>query len=468
MLNHQITLGFAPNRRPGFDPAPACANKKAIHKKLKALAKENRIKLVDLDWLNGEGVISETADVPRVVERFRQEKVDAVFTAHCNFGSEEAVGKIGRGLGKPLLLWGPRDEAPLPGKIRVVDTQCGIFASSKVLQRMGVPFTYIENCRIDDEVFAREFQDFIRASSVVKAFRGLRIGQVNLRPAPFLSVMANESELMEKFGIEVVPVTAHEVIRRMNEIAEKRSADVQALMDETREKTDCSAVKQEQLEQLAAMELALSGIAVSLGLDALACECWSVFMKALRLVPCAVLGNLTDKGIPVVCETDVNGAIASALLTAAARGETPTFFADLTVRHPENDQAELLWHCGPFPRSLAKPEARPKLTNCAGQWELKGGDVTIARFDGLKGEYFLFADQARGVSGPETTGTYLWVEVDDWARWEKKFIYGPYIHHVACVHGKYARVLHEACKYLGDVQPDNAGKTCKRGELLWT
>ena len=34
----------------------------------------------------------------------------------------------------------------------------------------------------------------------------MRIGQVGYRPAPFFSVIWNEGELMEKFGIKIVPI----------------------------------------------------------------------------------------------------------------------------------------------------------------------------------------------------------------------------------------------------------------------
>ena len=41
---------------------------------------------------------------------------------------------------------------------------------------------------------------------MVKNFKGMRIGQVGTRPAPFFSVIWNEGELMEKFGIKIIPI----------------------------------------------------------------------------------------------------------------------------------------------------------------------------------------------------------------------------------------------------------------------
>ena len=54
----------------------------------------------------------------------KDNKVDAIFIPHCNFGTEDSVARIAREVGKPTLLWGPRDEAPLPDGQRLRDTQC--------------------------------------------------------------------------------------------------------------------------------------------------------------------------------------------------------------------------------------------------------------------------------------------------------------------------------------------------------
>ena len=86
---------------------------------------------------------------------------------------------------------------------------------------------------------------------------------------------------------------------------------------------------------------------------------------------------------------------------------------------------------------------------------LKEGDLTVCRFDDLDGTYYLFAGEGKTTEGPETTGTYVWLEVDNWKRWEEKLMFGPYIHHVGCAYGKYLPVLREVARYLGIVF-DNA------------
>ena len=152
------------------------------------------------------------------------------------------------------------------------------------------------------------------------------------------------------------------------------------------------------------------------------------------------------------------------------------FFADLTVRHPTTDNAELLWHCGNFAPSLARdPEncnlstvtlGNGKCVPSESQWEIRHGDITLCRFDGDHGEYQLLMGEGRGVDGPETIGTYCWFEADNWAKWEHKLVTGPYIHHVAGVHGKFAPVLFEACKYLG-IKADPAEPGAEALEAYW-
>ena len=455
--DYKITIGLAPTRRDKFpDPKEALKNKLRVIPKLKEyLGSIHDVKVVDIDWLNTDGMLYATEDVSKVEAHFRQAGVDAVFMPHCNFGQEEVVGKLGKALGKPFLLWGPRDETPPPDFAwRLTDTQCGLFASGKALLRYGVPFTYIENCWVDAPLLKKEIEKFVRVVSVMKDFTGLRVGQISLRPRQFHSVIINEDELLEKFGIEVVPINAAEILSTFQLVYANQKDQIKKLVKETTDAINCSTMKKEELGKMAALELSIMELARKYGLKALASECWSIFTTNLGFPPCFVLGDLSEKALPVACETDVHGAITSAILAAAARGETPNFLADVTIRHPSNDNAELLWHCGPFPKSLAKDYSQRRMVEAQGQWELKGGDITVARFDAIGGKYSLFAGQAVGTEGPSTQGNYLWIETDDWPKWERKLVCGPYVHHVAGIHGKFIPVLDEACKYMRHVERD--------------
>lgn len=464
MEKMKVKLGLAPTRRNVFSKEDSQKYKKLIEKKLKEL----KIDFVNIDWLNPEGLLFSSDEVPKVIDYFRKNGVDAVFSPHCNFGTEDAVALLAKEMGKPFLLWGPRDEDPLPDGSRLRDTQCGLFATSKILRRLCVPFSYIVNSRVDSKVFENGLKNFISASSAVKAFKSAKILQISTRPAGFWTVMVNEGELLEKFGIKVVPTTLSDIVLDMNKRIEKKDTRVKNLVAEIKRKVDTKDVSDDALTKMAGLKISMQESAMGAGASAIALQCWNALQSLTDIMPCFVDGLLTGEGIPVSCETDIHGAITSVILQSAGMNLNPTFFADLTIRHPKNENGELLWHCGPFPLSLAKKEAKPKLgghfilpSGCKGlgEWEIKGGDITLARFDGDNGNYYLCFGHAKGISGPYTRGTYLWVEVNDWPLWEEKIIRGPYIHHIVGVHDKLAPVLYEFCRFVPGLTPDPVSPT---------
>ena len=463
MKKKKIKIGLAATRRNVFSIEDALKYKALIEKKLKSWD----VDFVNLDSLNKEGLLFDRHEVDKAVKIFRDAGVDAVFAPHVNFGTEDAVAKLGKELGKPLLLWGPRDEAPLPDGDRLRDTQCGLFATSKILRRFGVPFSYIVNSRIDSPVFERGFKNFMAAARAANAFHKARIGQIDTRPGDFYTVMVNEGELLERWGIETVPITLVDVEKNVLSMvkSDKRVKDEAASL---KARVTFKGTDEEQIHRIAALKLLLVDWAGKEELDGIAFQCWDALQLALGIVPCFVDSELTAMGIPVACETDINGALTSILLQNASTTETPTFFCDLTIRHPENENGELLWHCGPFPHELAADKSKayvgkhfimPSHAPGTGNWEIRGGDITVARFDGMGGEYSLFIGHAKGTKGPFTLGTYVWVEVPDWPMWEEKLIYGPYIHHVVAVHDKAAYALYEATRFIPGLRPDPANPT---------
>ena len=51
------------------------------------------------------------------------------------------------------------------------------------------------------------------------------------------------------------------------------------------------------------------------------------------------------------CESDMHAIMTQLLLRSLTFGKKVPFLGEFTVRHPENKNVELLWHCGPFPIS---------------------------------------------------------------------------------------------------------------------
>lgn len=448
-----VKLGFAPTRRSIFSAPDAIKYANLTRKKLEELG----VEFVDITDINEEGLFYDEKDREKIAEKFRREKIDGLFFPHCNFGTEYVVARLAKELNLPVLLWGPRDERPDENGIRLRDSQCGLFATGKVLRRFQVPFTYLTNCRLDDSEFDRGIFNFLSVCNVVKTFRNTRILQIAPRPFDFWSTMCNEGELLEKFNIQLSPIPMPELTSELKRVKAEDGGEVKVVMDYCKNYMNIK-IKDEQLENVAALKVAMKGLAVKYGCNAIAIQCWNALQSEIGIMPCAANSLLNEEGIPVVCETDIHGAITALMVEAATLDDTRSFFADWTVRHPDNENGELLQHCGPWPISVAKEKPTigyPLAFSHPGavEAEAKHGIMTLCRFDGDNGEYSLLLGNAEGVEGPYTKGTYVWIEVENIKRLEDKLVCGPYIHHCVGIHKDVVPVLYEACKYIG-VKPD--------------
>lgn len=451
-MKTKIKIGYAPTRRSIFSAPDAIKYRGLTADRLKELG----VEFVDITDINEEGLLYNDADRIRIAEKFRNEKIDGLFLPHCNFGTEYECARLAQDLNVPVLLWGPLDERPEENGVRLRDTQCGLFATGKVLRRFNVPFTYMTNCRLEDPVFERGLRDFLAVCNVVKTFKNIRILQIAPRPFDFWSTMCNEGELLEKFNIQLSPVPLSELTDEMKKV-EKERIEVERVITYCRDNMEI-LVKDEVVEKVATLKVAMKHLIEKYGCCAAAIQCWNQLQSEIGIMPCAANSLLNEEGIPVVCETDIHGAITALMVEAADLSGTRSFFADWTIRHPDVLNGELLQHCGPWPISVAKE--KPQLTyplafDFPGSItaEAKHGEVTLARFDGDHGEYSLLLGRAKGIDGPRGMGTYLWVEVENIKRLEAKIVEGPYIHHCVGIHRDVVPVLYEACKYIG-IKPD--------------
>lgn len=443
-----IKIGFAPTRRSIFSAPDAVKYANLTRNKLKELG----IEFVDIDDINEEGLLYCEEDRKRAAEKFIRHKVKGVFFPHCNFGTEYICARLAKELDVPVLLWGPRDERPDENGVRLRDSQCGLFATGKVLRRFQVKFTYLTNCRLEDKVFERGIRDFLAVCNVVDVFRNTRILQIAPRPFDFWSTMCNEGELLERFNIQLSPVPMPELIEQLH-MAEQQEEELAGLVEYCKENMNI-CIGDAELRRVAALKMAMKSLAEKYDCRAIAIQCWNALQTEIGIMPCAANALLNEEGIPVVCETDIHGAITALLAEAATMGTKHGFFADWTVRHPDNENGELLQHCGPWPISVLKDKPTigyPLAFDYPGAVEAEAahGKMTICRFDGDNGEYSLLLGNAKGIEGPYTKGTYVWIEVENLKRLEAKLVEGPYIHHCVGIHMDIVPILYEACKYIG-------------------
>lgn len=460
MLDYRVKIGLAPIRR-DVTPRPGIFNWEKAEERgrrmtsyIKSTFTDEQVSFADVKGITPVDVLITEKDALAAAEHFRREEVDALFIINCNFGNEEAGALLARELGKPVLIWAPLDDEFEEDGTRYTDSQCGLFGLSRQLQRLNIPFSYIETCRVEEKKFAEGLQRFTSVACMVKNFRGLRVAQVGMRPKPFCSVIFNEGELLQCFGIQTIPVNLAVVIDKYNRILKERDDELDAGARLLEKRYEMDDLTPPQLKKIYAFVLLYEEIFEEYQVDAVSAECWTAMQLAVGAMPCTAYSILADKGYIISCESDMHGAITMAMLSCASLGRKVPFFGEFTVRHPSAKNTELLWHCGPFAYSLRAPDSPARQVNMRQWFRVKDGDYTVARFDQDDGNYSLLAGHCVSAKGPYTFGTYLWAEFDDLSAWEKKLLEGPYIHHMAEIEGDFTAELAEFCKYVPGLIPD--------------
>ncbi len=463
MLNYKVKIGLVPMRRNTTDrPRGASWNWYSPEQREKEIvgfieehfASEN-IEFVDTKGLGIGNLIFDNATAKQAIERMKGENVDAIVIINCNFGNEEAAGEIAHALGKPVLLWAPLDEEYSADGTRTTDSQCGLFGVSRQLQRLHIPFSNIPSCKVSSEEFREGFERFIRVSCMVKNFKGMRIGQVGTRPAPFYSVIYNEGELLEKFGIRIVTINFAVVEQKMKEIAENCQEEIAGFEEYFRTNYKMDDLTPKYVKGLATMAVMYKSLFEEYDLDIMAAECWTATPVMFEgLAPCAVFGMLNDMGYMISCESDIHCAMTMAVLRAATLGKGVPVFGEFTVRHPEKENVELLWHCGQFPLSQKADDCVARIVNQREWFRGKDGVYTAARIDQESGNYMMLPLICETTEGPETNGTYIWAEFEDLQAVENRLMQGPYIHHFIEIQGDYRKELNEFCKYIPNLSID--------------
>ncbi len=465
MLNYNVKIGLVAMRRNTTDrPRGTFLTWYSAEQRGEQFVKyiEENFASEQVSFVNNKGIgigdlVFDDATAVQVVERFKAEAVDAVMIINCNFGNEEAAADIAKALGKPVLLWAPLDDEYYVDGMRPTDSQCGLFGVSRQLQRYHIPFSHLPCCRVESEEFKEGFERFVRVACMVKNFKGLRIGQIGARPTPFYSVIWNEGELMEKFGIRIIPINFAMIEQRMKAAPELYGEEIAEYEAYFLKNFRLDELTPQYIKPMATMAAMYKHLFEEFRLDVLSAECWTATPIMFDgLAPCAVYGLLNELGYMISCESDIHSAMTMVLLKSAALGKKAPLFGEFTVRHPENKNAELLWHCGPFSPSQKAEGTEARLVNQRVWLRAKDGEYTVARMDQESGNYMILPLVCKTTEGPQTHGSYFWGEFKDLQAVEDRLMEGPYIHHFVEIEGDFRKEILEFCKYIPNLTLDHS------------
>jgi len=417
------------------------------------------------------GAVRDLDQAEAVAAYFARQGVDGLILCPVDFGDERSAAKVAERLRVPVFLYATKEPpaAEEASLARVSDSYCGNLAMAAALHRRGLPFHFGGLFFPDEPELSAELEHFVRAVAVAKGLRNARIGQVGVRPAPFESVGYDEAAMARKFGQNVIFADLADLVDEAQALPDD-DPRVQEVIAASRRSVAAITVADDYLLTAAKLEVALVGFFTRSRLAALAMQCWPTVQRVAGLSLCAVFARLTGRHMLTACEADVLGALSMLIQYQAALGETLPHLVDWTIRHREDPNRLLAWHCGNAPRCLARDPQQVALRSrrdmtgegpvvpgdpMAGllQFQLRPGPVTFCRLAEYDGAWKLLIAAGEIVPTEETlAGTWSWVRVPDHARLYRTLVEEGFIHHASMIHGDQTSALLQACRLL-DIRP---------------
>ena len=368
---------------------------------------------MNLETVLPDGIVRDQKHIATVVHLFSGPANRRDIHPALQFWHRRHAAMIAKALCRAYALVGAADEAPLADGSRLRDSLCGMMATSGVLHGLRVPFTYIENCRIDDEPFGEGVDRFVRAARVVKTLKTMRIGQIGQRIDFFWSTIANESDLLERFNIQILPIDLVNLIRRIRDRTRRKSQAVSKELAQFRQwiSFDRYCNEDDILINFALRDLYIETKREH-DLDGLCMQTFSSIQNELghhpraRGVPCGRCGlsstpsrTFTARSAPCWSRRHARATSRRSCRTlrSGIRRTTTRCCCGMAV----------------LPLSLREPNSQLKIgvpwtlkglpPGCP-HFKLKDGPLTVCRFAGDSGGYRLGCGEGHTVPGPYTQG----------------------------------------------------------------
>jgi L-fucose isomerase-like protein len=458
----KIRLGFVPLHRYPFDENWA----RELKNRFINVVEEKFGSSVELIYPTEKhtkmGLVTDDDDAEATIKLFKERGVEGVVMATLTFGDELAGARVAEEFkGYPILVFATKEPPTLPGGFRKSDSFCGTLSLTSALYRRKIPFLFGGIVFPEDSEFIKEFDSFIRVTSIYRSFIGARVGLIGPRPERFETVTFTEAKMAEKFKQRVVHVTLLEVVEEARRLSDE-DPEVVRIAKEIEESVEVSKVPRDVILKMAKLEAILRKIVKEKKLVGLGFRCWTEIQRYYGLSPCHVLGRLTQSGIMSACEVDIYGVLTMVIQYTASLGTSPPFFIDWTIRHPSKPNVFLAWHCGNAPpglfcapgkllyHSIMYRDVGVEKSYGTLEGRLKPGVVTISRLVEYDGEFKLFVTRGKALEEEtEFRGSWVWVEVPDLDKVYRTLVEEGFVHHASMVYGDYVDPITKAAKILG-------------------
>lgn len=457
-----MTFGVIVTSRAFFNTALALEARAEIAAKLTELG-HNSVMLGEQD--TNFGAVESFEDALKCAKLFAEnkQKIKGIIVVLPNFGDENSTAEAIKqsGLDVPVLLQAYDDKPDKMDFATRRDAFCGKLSVANNFYQYGIKFTNTSShtCDIDTPEFTHDLERFVKICKVVDAVKGLRIGQIGIRPATFQTVRYSE-KILQRNEITVVPVDIAELYLMSKEIKDSAVNDfvdkLSSYGPQQVTNTD------EKIRSMAIFAATLKHWLDENRVSTFALQCWTNVQKLFGIAPCAVMSLLNESGIPGACETDIGGAIAMYIMTIASG--TPSAFFDWNNNYGNDKNKCVLQHCSNMPKSICRPGF--ELGVLAVMSQTLGPDVCFGACKGImktgEGMYMKvstddFSGKIKMYMGNATVtddpmfidGGIGVVEINNMQKLFDYLCFNGFEHHVAFSMSRNMDALKEACeKYL--------------------
>ena len=391
----QVKLGIVAVSRDCFPITLSQSRRKAVVKACKS---------GNIDIIEIETTVENERDVIKALDEIKAAGVNALVVYLGNFGPEGPETMLAQKFDGPTMFAAAAEETGenlINGR---GDAYCGMLnASYNISLRNLTPYIPEYPVGTPNEV-ATMIVDFIAIARVIIGVKNLKIFGFGPRPFDFLACNAPIKPLFN-LGVEVQENSELDLFASFNE--HKGDSRIPAIIAEMEKELGS---KSGILPKLAQYEVTLlDWVKNNIGASkfaVIAGKCWPAFESQFGFVPCYVNSRLTERGIPVACETDIYGALSEYILTCATAYPVTlldinnTVPEDMYKANPEEFKGYTIsdlfmgFHCGNTSLSLLKsgelkyqlimhrllePDKEPDITRGTLEGAIKSGDVTLFR-----------------------------------------------------------------------------------------
>jgi L-fucose isomerase-like protein len=282
------------------------------------------------------------------------DSVDGIIVALPNFGDEKGVAEsIKRcGLDVPVLIQAEPDTS---GKMSIADRRdsfCGKISVCNNLRQAGIPYTLTKSHtrKVTSAEFKEDLENFASVCRIIRGLKNARFGAIGARTGAFNTVRYSE-KLLELTGIAVETIDLSEILGKVALLADNDKA-VRNKLNAIKKYIPTDSVPDDKLLKMAKFGYVVDWWIKDMELNGTAIQCWTSLQEFFGIVPCTLMGMMSETLVPSACEVDIMGLLGMYILQLASG--RPSAILDWNNNYGADPDKCVLFHCSNLPKSFFK------------------------------------------------------------------------------------------------------------------